>query len=232
MPCQPLSSVRPSAVIFLGASVAARHVELSALAAEIIAHGSDIEAQFGGILVSMLGAQAPPAAAMFYALTSASAQKAALKSVANTLFKAEPRALYLFDAVTALAKQASRTRNELAHWCWAASNDLPDRLLLIDPEALIDHDLKSGALQAPHNGRGIIYPIDLTKVHVYEKKDLVEALNLAMEISDCVSHFRFGVLRAIGDDGQERVFSHLERHPLVADILRLKEEKRAKLATS
>jgi hypothetical protein len=187
MPPQPLSSVRRDVRIIAGACATIFRPSLARLAAEAIAHWADIESQFGGILVTMLGTQAPPASAMFFALTSSSAKWSALGAAAEVALGEGSRDLEMLEVVIEQAKKAALHRNRFAHWCWAHSPDIPDALLFIDPEALVAHDIASGTHQAPHNGRGLLATIDRAKVYVYREKDLTEAVKSLDDVSYCVS---------------------------------------------
>ena len=84
MPPQPLSNVRSTATVFVGASSTTYACPaLARLVAEALATWGDIEYQFAGMLTTMLGATAAPAVAMFNALTSSVAQIAALEGAAS-----------------------------------------------------------------------------------------------------------------------------------------------------
>ncbi len=68
MPPQPLSRVRPQAVVMASPEAIILRPKLAPLIAEIIARWADIEANVGTILSFILRAEAAPTAAMLYAV--------------------------------------------------------------------------------------------------------------------------------------------------------------------
>ena len=172
MPPQKLSVFPPSIQIILGGKAALARPDLAAIAAEIIAHSADTEAQFGGVLVSLLGAQAAPAAAMFYSLNNSHSQRQAVKAAMREALGEQSEELKILKVLMRGSAVVAVTRNKLAHWGWAYSRDIPKALLFVDPEALISHDMVSGQMQAPHDGRVVISPIDRERILVFFWEDV------------------------------------------------------------
>ena len=101
----------------------------------VIAEWSILENFMSGLFVTMLGANPGPAIAIYSALTSAAAQRDALRAVASNVMS--PDELDVFDAILSLFTSAAKDRNKIAHWIWGYSTDLPDAVLLGDPKAML-----------------------------------------------------------------------------------------------
>jgi len=232
VPAQPLSSVRSDAQVFVGASSGGVfRPALAQLAAQVVATWADIEYQLGGMLATMLGANAAPSIAMFYALTSGAAQMAALRAAAASVLDEGSRDHELFEVIIQQAERAARPRHRFAHWVWGHCNELPDALLLIDPEALVKHDMADNRFHAPHDGRGLLGPLDRSRVYVYREQDITEILADLEEASYCASHFRMllipklrGQMRDRVDDIYERL---LDRPGIAAALTRHRKRQKA-----
>ncbi len=135
MPPQPIRSVRRNATVQLDPFALRRHPDLAARVAEIIAVWSRVDSELGGILAYMLKGGARPSIAMYSALTSSAAQMAALEAAARVSLS--PDDLGLFRAILVLVKRAGAKRNKIAHWLWGDSPEIPEALLLVDPEAVL-----------------------------------------------------------------------------------------------
>jgi hypothetical protein len=232
MPAQPLSSVRSNARLYAGASSAIHRPLLAQLVAHAVAIWADIEYELGGMLAAILGAAAAPSMAMFYALTSSTAQNAALGAAAESVLGRRSRELEMFEIVIRQATTAASHRNRFAHWAWAHCHELPDALLFIDPEALVAHDIAHMVAQAPHDGRHLAGPLDRSRVYVYREKDLKELTDALSEASYCISQLkmimnpqmRSGSGTAEWRDG---IFQHLLSRPEIAEALsRLRERQK------
>jgi hypothetical protein len=116
MPPQPLSKVRADASFALGPGALPARPQLAALVAEVIAFWSEVELQRGRLLGSLLGSSYEIAVAMYLALTSATAQRAALDAAARVALS-DPE-YELFRQMAALAKPAEAERNHFAHGLW------------------------------------------------------------------------------------------------------------------
>lgn len=128
----PLSRVRAGAKPKFSPTLVLERKELAAQVACAIATWSITEAQLGRLLVTIMGAQARPALAMFGALQSNAAKIATVTAAANTLLIGDE--LEAFQAIMPLAKTAADQRHKFAHHLWGVCDELPDALLLVDPK--------------------------------------------------------------------------------------------------
>jgi hypothetical protein len=113
---QPLSRVRPNALVNASPEAIALRPKLAPLIAEIIARWADIEVNIGTILSYVLRTEAGPIAAMLHAIVSASAQMDMIHAAGSAkLFDPE---LEVFEAVIKIARAAAKKRNAVAHHIW------------------------------------------------------------------------------------------------------------------
>jgi hypothetical protein len=194
MTAQPLSKVRSNANLHVGAVTAQMKPQLAAYVAQAVAFSAEIDTQLGELLASILGASARPAAAMYVALTSSASQRAALRAAAEVALTGER--LDVFDVVMRLSDVALKDRNVFAHWVWAYIDELPDALLFVEPEALIEHNInpKSRSLQIGGPRTLTNDQIDFSRVTVYRQKDLSQSVDRLQ-----ASCGRLSLLRFIGD---------------------------------
>lgn len=220
MPPQPLSSVRRDARPYLAADIIVKQQpELAALAAGVIAHAAHIENLFGAILTTMLGANAAPAAAMFRALTSMNAQADVLAAAAEVVL--DPVDQDLLGVLTALCEKAAKHRHRLAHWAWAGCFELPDAIILIDPEGLLEYELNTNSFMSPNEGRGLGDDFDPKWALVYRKKDLEEAVAALNRAHMLLSVFRTCVVPFVREEPRFRdpQYPRLLAQPEIAEAL-------------
>lgn len=137
MPPQLLSRVKANAGVALGPGFLGQRPQLAALVAEVIGIASEIDLQEGRYLASLLGADQVAGVAMFLAITGdrtrrdviSAASKAKLTDIEFSLFE---RAFQTIRAV-------ENERNAFAHQLWGITDDIPDALLLVDPEYRLSH---------------------------------------------------------------------------------------------
>ena len=175
MPPQPLSRVCPRATIFVTPKAIALRPKLSPLIAEIIARWAGIEAATVAVLSHLMGAEARPVAAMLNAITSASAQMDMIEAAAwAKLFDPD---LEAFEALIKIARAAAKKRNAIAHHLWGHCEDLPDALLLIEPEAWTDISVKfQEALYSTARSQTITFQPDPEQVSVYRENDFLQII--------------------------------------------------------
>jgi hypothetical protein len=171
-----------------------RQPELAKLAMDAIAIWSIIEARMAELLVTLLGAQARPAIAMFSALTSSQAQMAALKAAASTVLPADDNRI--FSAAMVVIRRVSKRRHFLAHWIWAYSDAIPDSLLLIDPAEFLKY--KVTVQEQFHGSSNPLLELVETQtdgVWIYDRSefenicvDFVETQLIVIRLSDLVRH--------------------------------------------
>jgi hypothetical protein len=173
---QPLSRVRPLAIVMATPEAVTLRPKLAPFIAEIIARWADIEANIGTILTYILRAEAAPSVAMLHAVRSSSAQMDMILAAGwAKLFDPE---LEMFEAVIQLARTASKKRNTIAHHVWAYSHDLPNALLLIDPEAYSDMFVELQRTFGSEEPTAGWFPLDNDKSRtlVYRKNDFLEII--------------------------------------------------------
>jgi hypothetical protein len=215
MPPQPLSRVRPNALIMASPDAIVRRPRLAPLIAEIIARWADIEANVGTILSYVLRAEAAPVAAMLNAIVSASAQMDMIHAAGwAKLFDPE---LETFEAVIKIARAAAKKRNTIAHHVWAYSDDLPEALLLIDPEAYSEMFVKlQDALSQPDAGWTMLQA-DSERTMVYRENDLTQIIEELKTVARCTT-FLINYLEP-RHVARDRMYSMLCGEPLIGAAL-------------
>jgi hypothetical protein len=131
---QPLSRVRsksPSLTVF-GPQALSAAPNLVALPMQVIAIWAAIESMQAQMLARMLKAEVRTGIAMFQALASAEARKAALNAAAQVSLSAEDARL--LQAVSKVTKASRDRRNEYAHHIWGVLGQPVEALLLVDPK--------------------------------------------------------------------------------------------------
>jgi hypothetical protein len=145
--------------------------------AAIFSYSSLIEYRQSLLLVRILGADAAPALAMFGTLIPQHAQLRALEAAAKAAL--EEREYDVFKAAMSVTAAVQTPRNQLAHWIWAFSAQIPDALLLADPAEGKEGDRKfTLALESGETDPEVIGNLnkfDPAHVQVYRENDLERA---------------------------------------------------------
>jgi hypothetical protein len=147
----------------------------------VIAIWAEIESDTAVILSRMLNADLATGIAMYQALTSAEAKRAAFMAAAKAALK--DWQLLLLQAVVNASRGSRNTRNDFAHHIWATTKDLPEALLLIPPAVLLDRHVKFR--NGPPDPRNDGFPdqYDFSQIAVYRKPDLDRAVEDALDAS-------------------------------------------------
>lgn len=198
---QPLSRVKP------GATVRQRPMILdhlppkyAQLVAGIFSHWSLIEHRLNLLLVRILGADAEPALAMFATLEAQHLQFRAIEAAAKAAL--EEKEYDVFKATMSVARSVQTPRNQLAHWVWAHSAELPDALLLAEPKSAKDRDreftraLESG--ETDSEKIAALNTFDPAHVQVYREADLQRArddLQEAVQITFLTVYYLDGLFK-------------------------------------
>jgi hypothetical protein len=133
MTIQPLSHVNSKATIaMMQDDTMASQPKIAVAIAECIGQWAEIENILGLILSMLLGAEARAGIAMFHSLNNTNSQMSVLNAAAEIKLTQEFKDV--FDAVMILVRGLAKERNRFVHWCWARSKELPEALLLVDPE--------------------------------------------------------------------------------------------------
>jgi hypothetical protein len=131
---QPLSLVRTNPTIRILDSGREPNAKLSGMAMGVIRIASLIDLKWSEILVDILHADPKTGMAMYQALISADAKRAALLAAASARMSEQDS--LLFRACVASTYTVREVRNKFAHHIWAVCDDIPDALLLASPDAL------------------------------------------------------------------------------------------------
>jgi hypothetical protein len=135
MPPQP---VRHKGTVQIQHDALLRHKELAAALGYAIALWSYIDSELGAILAYMLKGDRRPAIAMYGAFNSFRTKLTALNAAAKSSL--DHADLRLFKAVIKLVERGAKKRDMLAHWVWGQCPEIKDALILIDPDAVLEHN--------------------------------------------------------------------------------------------
>jgi len=134
---QPLSRVSPTAGVAMGTQDAmTTRPKVAIKIAECVAEWAEIETVIGLFLALLLDADASAAVAMYTSVENRAAQMRMVEAAARS--KLTSNHFEVVEAImVAFVRPAMKERDRLAHWCWGYSPDLPEDLLLIDPDQKI-----------------------------------------------------------------------------------------------
>jgi hypothetical protein len=208
MPPQPIRSVRRNATAIADPAAVRRYPNLATDIAEIVALWSRVDTALGAILAYMLKAGVRASTAMYGAILSSQAQMDALEAAAKaTLNK---RDFELFGAVMVVIKRAGAKRHKIAHWIWAYSDQIPDALVLIDPDALLEYHTKSSEMMmAARAGDFSVTStkVDLSHAFVYRSNDFADIIAELKE--EIANEFTVVTMTTGVDDGPRNRLSAL-----------------------
>ena len=193
MPPQPLSSTASKGTLRISPGAFDLRPNLAVLVAKIIASWSEAEARLANVLVTMLGAHADPAIAMFQALSSTNAQTDAIDAAAREVLAEEQ--FERFDAIMAIFRRARKKRNRLAHHTWATIDDLPDALALIDPAGRVQSALTINKLirgvykeeDPMRRAQDVVFARD--RIFIYREQDFQEILDETTRVTKYLGWF-------------------------------------------
>lgn len=141
----------------------------------VIANWAHIDGDLSVILTTMLGADVHIGAAMYQALSSAEAKRAALLAAAK---EALPDWKYIILQAALKATKPSRDqRNDFAHHVWGTAPELPDAILLMHPNVVLQVNVSCRQIQN-QSGNRVITPQNLnySKIMVYKEADFAKAV--------------------------------------------------------
>jgi hypothetical protein len=177
---QPLNRVKPGATVRQRPAILDHlPAKYAQLVAGIFSHWSMVEHRLNLLLVRILGADAELALAIFATLEAQHLQFRAIEAAAKAAL--EEREYDVFRAAMSVARSVQTPRNQLAHWVWAHSPELPDALLLAEPKSAKDGDreftpaLESG--ETDSEKISALNTFDPAHVQVYREGDLQRARN-------------------------------------------------------
>lgn len=133
---------------------------------------------------AMLGTNAPLAAAIFRNLASTAVKNVAVRAVAQESLSKEHMAL--FTALLKLFGEAGKERAAVAHGIWGMSKSIPDGILLMRSQDILENHLELEAYreelikpQPSPNGR----TLPLGQIYVYKEKDLRDIVSKIEDLS-------------------------------------------------
>jgi hypothetical protein len=139
MPPQPLSKIKSDASVILGPEALSGYPHLASFVMQVIAIWAHIEGNLASMLTNCLRSDIATGAAMYQALISADAKRAALNAVAQSYLSESD--FRIFQAVMKVVKPSRDRRNDFAHHIWAFSPEVPDALLLMHPSVVLNHNV-------------------------------------------------------------------------------------------
>jgi len=225
---QPLSRVNPKASVTWGAlDVMTGRPKVATKVAECIAEWADLETLLGLALAFLLDTDSKAALAIYSSIESSSAQRRMILAAAKTKLDAER-----FDVLTilmsAVITPVVKERNRLAHWCWAFSPEIPDCLLLCQPDQKMILHLQAVNLRrtAPE------IPIDLSLIYVFTEQDGARLADRLRAAKDQVSMFMAAIWVTNSVQQRDEFLQQLSNEPQIREGLeRLNEGRRKKRET-
>lgn len=180
---QPLSRVIPASkgvsLDFWPRDAMLQRPKVAVLIAEAISEWAQVECSIGVILAIVLETEAQTALAMFSALTSSNNQMTIVEAAAKA--KLTGADSELFTAALKVIRRAAKERHKLAHWCWALAHELPDALLLIDPDDL------GRWLAHLHGYHDVFVSLDQGRIFVLRESDAKRILAKISESKELTS---------------------------------------------
>ena len=189
MPPQPLSRVVRGDTLMRIDRVFQERPGLHGYVAEVVRLGALIDYTWSLVLIGLLKADRRTGVAMYQALTSAEAKRAALVAAATSRLQADD--VMLFKACLRAGEAVRRVRNNFAHRIWAYSQDVPDALLLCDPEDLTK--VTASAADTSDLLQANIDKVDFSKVQVWKERAFKEAVQGAVEYLGAVRELETGL---------------------------------------
>lgn len=176
---QPLSRFNPNLGIMMGSGNTPHTPEMAVAAIGVINLWSQIEYNYSALLARIASADPVAVNAVFQAMISGDARRAALAAAAKAKLTAEESSLILavFDAT----KASRETRNDFAHHLWGILQDRPDCALLMNPKTLARFNAELAAW-TDRTGNPEADPVptfDRSEIMVWRQKDFDTALEAA-----------------------------------------------------
>jgi hypothetical protein len=170
--------------------------------ASVVNASALLDVQLGWALAKLLGAGAEAGSAMYLALTSTSAQKAALLAAAKAVLDSED--LALFNALMELVKRVKDRRNTIVHGTWGWSAQVPDALILIPGREAIKEAIVFAQAHSAPEWPTTVGGVTLDQVIIYSKKDFWTLVADLDRVSHYVGRFWFPSFRTDSTTAHER----------------------------
>lgn len=174
------------------------------LIAEAIALWSNADRTFYVMLANVLGVNPRPILRSLGSERNTGAQIKLLEGMVRA--KLPEDRVDMFAAAITLHREGKGERDRLAHWCWGATEDLPESLLLGDPveisDSLVDGAVRvMRALDAMTEGRlDQASVFDKARIYVYGKPELDRVIERFRAFNNIVGQLTF-VTRSHGPLG-------------------------------
>ncbi|MBV1799727.1 hypothetical protein [Siccirubricoccus sp. G192] len=190
--------------------------EHAELIAGTIAAWSQVEAQMGIVLASMLHTKSGPFVIMYSAIESQTAQFAVLDATAkDTLSKGDAD---LFCASTIAIRRASSHRNKFAHRIWGITNKFPESILLAKSNVLWNFQAQFSAELMLNSPADTNFPkTDFSEIYAYKIQDLLEAREATIR-AHLIAH-DLSILVGPIKHARELARTRLESEPEIRSIL-------------
>lgn len=135
MPRQPLSRIRStlSSSLFVGPETFSARPELAALVCRVITGWAQVEGVLALVFARYAGMSVESALTIYNTVEGFRAQRQMLDGAAK--WRLSPDDFHLYSATMSFVMQQYSVRNEMAHWVWARTEDLPNALVIMEPVA-------------------------------------------------------------------------------------------------
>jgi hypothetical protein len=226
---QPLSRVKPDATVTWGAlDTMTSRPAIAVKIAECIAEWADTETIIGLMLAILLDTDPDAALAIYSAVDSRSAQNKMILGAAKSKLPSEQ-----YDLLTVTLKLAvtpvMKERDRYAHWCWAYSPEIPDALILSQP----DHKmvLHHQAVNLARLGKSEV-PFDASKLFVVKEADASRLANRMRAAKDNLTSFMAAIWNKNSQQVRDEYFQRLSTEPQIREgLIRLREGRQENQAT-
>ena len=192
---QPLSRVNPKAGFHseLGTADAHLHPDLYHLVQRVIGLAAYGEAGWAHIYGSILSTSPVPAFAMYRAIESERAKRSILLAGAKVSVST-----YDYNILSSVIKAVTpvfKVRHKFAHHLWGHAHELPDALLLAEPEVLIHEPVMYGLESVRLHRLGLPFEVvaergvnlDYSRIMVWSRDALNEAVKEMTSAVNCIN---------------------------------------------
>jgi hypothetical protein len=179
-----------------------KNPDLCVALASVVNASAILDVQLGWALAKLLGTGAEAGSAMYLALTSASAQKAALLAAANAVLDAED--LALFNVLMELVRKVKDRRNTIVHGTWGWSAQIPDALILIPGRDAIKEAIGFAQAHSAPEWPDSVGGVTLDQIIIYNKKDFWTLVADLDRVSHYIGRFWFPSFRTDSTTADER----------------------------
>jgi hypothetical protein len=178
--------------------------------------------------LQLLGANPRPAAAIYASLNSDNVKKEAFRAVAKAVLTPEEQDF--LEAIFWMQGTCSKDRSKIAHWGWGYSPQLPDAILLVDPEDAAQNHITNvekmsafrtkmlGALLGEKEVKPEMPNLSVEGIYVFVEKDFLQAIEHIQKLTEYVVGFTLIVQKnPLNKDG--RLLARLSAEPEVRAFL-------------